>query len=70
MKLLLAPSCRLVASPYPVLRIWRSNQEGYTGDDRVSLDAANERGKRLAEEVLRRSSQTVTDRGLLKLIPP
>ena len=34
-----------------------------------AFDAANERGKRLAEEVLRRSSQTVTDRGLLKLIP-
>ena len=37
-KLALAPSCRLVASRYPVLRIWRSNQEGYIGEDRVSLD--------------------------------
>ena len=34
-----------------------------------AFDPANERGKQLAEEVLRRSSQTVTDRGLLSLIP-
>ncbi len=37
-RLALAPSCRLVASAYPVLRIWRSNQDGYEGADRVSLD--------------------------------
>jgi hypothetical protein len=30
-------SCRLVASPFPILRIWQTNQDGYTGDDRVSL---------------------------------
>jgi hypothetical protein len=34
-----------------------------------AFDPANERGKQLAEEVLRRSSQTVTDRGLLARIP-
>jgi hypothetical protein len=34
-----------------------------------AFDPANERGKRLAEEVLRRSSQTVTDRGLLARVP-
>ena len=37
-RLALAPSCRLVASRYPILRIWQSNQDGYAGDDRVSLD--------------------------------
>ena len=31
-----------------------------------AFDPANERGKQLAEEVLRRSSQTVTDRGLAR----
>jgi hypothetical protein len=38
-RLVLAPSCRLVASDYPVLRIWQVNQEGFVGDDRTSLDA-------------------------------
>ena len=37
-RLVLAPSCRLVASPYPVLRIWKANQEGAAGDDCVALD--------------------------------
>ena len=37
-RLALAPSCRLVASPYPVLRIWRSNQPGCEAEGRVSLD--------------------------------
>lgn len=37
-RLALAPSCRLVSSAYPVLRIWQSNQDGYEGEDRVSLD--------------------------------
>ena len=34
----LDPSCRLLASPYPILRIWQINQPGYQGDDRVMLD--------------------------------
>ncbi len=34
-----------------------------------AFDPANERGKQLAEEVLRRSSQTVTDRHLLARVP-
>ena len=34
----LDPSCRLLASPYPILRIWRTNQPGYEGNDRVMLD--------------------------------
>jgi hypothetical protein len=38
LRLDIAPSCRLVASAYPILRIWQVNQNGYDGDDRVSLD--------------------------------
>ena len=34
-----------------------------------AFDPANERGKQLAEEILRRASQTVTDRGLLVRVP-
>ncbi len=34
-----------------------------------AFDPANERGKRLAEEILRRSAQTVSDRGLMRLLP-
>jgi hypothetical protein len=33
----LAPSVRLLASPFPILHIWRVNQPGYAGDDRVDL---------------------------------
>src|SRR5207244_11506881 len=32
LRLRLEPSCRLVASPFPILRIWRTNQSGYSGD--------------------------------------
>ena len=39
----LAPSCRLVGSDYPVLRIWRVNQPDYDGDDRVGLDESADR---------------------------
>lgn len=42
-RLALAPACRLVASRYPVLRIWRTNQDGFEGDDRVSLDEGPDR---------------------------
>lgn len=31
-------TARFLASGYPVLRIWQSNQSGYTGDDRINLD--------------------------------
>lgn len=34
----LEPSCRLIASAFPVLRIWQVNQPGYDGDESVSLD--------------------------------
>jgi hypothetical protein len=35
----LHPSARLIQSPFPILRIWEVNQEGYAGDPTVSLDA-------------------------------
>ena len=37
LRLHLDASCRLLASPFPILRIWQTNQEGYIGDDHVSL---------------------------------
>ena len=37
--LTLAPSCRLVDSLYPILRIWQANQGDCTASQRVSLDA-------------------------------
>lgn len=33
----LQPTVRLIASPYPILRIWEVNQPNYQGDDKVSL---------------------------------
>jgi hypothetical protein len=38
LRLRLEPSCRLVASPFPILRIWQTNQTDYSGDDRIMLD--------------------------------
>ena len=35
----LDPSCRLVASAFPILRIWQVNQADHEGDDTVDLDA-------------------------------
>ncbi len=43
LRLALHPSCRLVASPFPVLRIWQVNQPGFDGDDHVSLDLPGDR---------------------------
>lgn len=37
-RLIVAPWCWLVASRFPILRIWRVNQTDHSGDDRVSLD--------------------------------
>ncbi len=34
----LQPSARLLASTYPILRIWQANQPDYTGDHSVNLD--------------------------------
>jgi len=36
-RFLLHPASRLVASDYPVLRIWQVNQNDYAGDQRVDL---------------------------------
>jgi len=33
----LHPACRLLASDYPILRIWQVNQPDYTGDNTVDL---------------------------------
>jgi hypothetical protein len=33
----LHPASRLLISPYPILRIWQVNQDGYGGDQRVDL---------------------------------
>jgi hypothetical protein len=43
LRLRLAASCRLVASDYPVLRIWQVNQSNFDGDDHVWLDASADR---------------------------
>jgi hypothetical protein len=37
LRLALHPSVQLVASPYPVLRIWQANQPDHAGDERVDL---------------------------------
>jgi hypothetical protein len=37
LRLRLHPTSRLMVSDYPVLRIWEANQEGFAGDDRISL---------------------------------
>jgi hypothetical protein len=39
----LDPSCRLVASPFPLLQIWRVNQPSCGGDARVDLGEGGDR---------------------------
>jgi hypothetical protein len=39
----LHPSVRLLASPFPILRIWEVNQDGCTGDQQVDLDSGGVR---------------------------
>jgi hypothetical protein len=41
--LTLAPSCRLVASRFPVLRIWQVHQAEHDGDMRVDLESNAQR---------------------------
>jgi hypothetical protein len=41
-ELRLDPSCRLVASEYPILRLWQVNQSDHRGDDTVDLDAGGD----------------------------
>jgi hypothetical protein len=38
LRLRIAPACRFVESPFPLLRIYDTNQDGYAGDTQVSLD--------------------------------
>ena len=38
----LDPSCRLLSSTYPVLRIWQVHQPGFAGDMAVAFDAATD----------------------------
>lgn len=38
----LHPASRIVRSLYPILRIWRVNQPGFSGDQAVHLDAGGE----------------------------
>jgi len=49
----LDPSCRLVASWFPVLHVWRVNQPEYSGDLHVDLDEGPDR------LILRRNRGTV-----------
>jgi hypothetical protein len=42
-RLLPHPACALIASPWPVLRIWQVNQPGYPGDAAVDLDQGGDR---------------------------
>jgi Putative DNA-binding domain len=39
LRMRMSPSCRLIASSFPVLRIWQVNQPDYRGDMRVNFDA-------------------------------
>ena len=59
-RLRLASSCRLIASPYPVLRIWQTNQPDFMGDRRVDLA---EGGEHL---LVRRDAHRIT---LERLVP-
>lgn len=43
LRLTLQPGCRLLQSPYPVLRIWHVNQPDFTGDNTVSLEEGEAR---------------------------
>jgi len=38
LRLQLHATARFLASVYPVLRIWQSNQSNYTGEERINLD--------------------------------
>jgi hypothetical protein len=43
LRFLLHPSCRLLQSPYPIVRIWRSNQPEAGADERIDLGSGAER---------------------------
>lgn len=42
LRITVEPSCRLVASRYPIMRIWQTNQPDYHGDVRIELDAGGD----------------------------
>lgn len=39
----LQPSAHLLASSYPILRIWQANQPDYTGDQSINLDEGGQK---------------------------
>ncbi|HLQ25405.1 MAG TPA: DNA-binding domain-containing protein [Acidiferrobacterales bacterium] len=43
LKFKLHPACRLLASEYPIFRIWQVNQPDYTGDNTVDLSLGGSR---------------------------
>lgn len=43
LRLRLDPSCRLIASPYPILHVWRANQPDRDGREPVLLDERADR---------------------------
>jgi hypothetical protein len=43
LRFVLHPSARLVVSPYPILHIWRTNQPGANGDERIDLGEGGDR---------------------------
>lgn len=43
LRFILHPSARLLASDYPILRIWEANQEGNNSDATINLDTGGER---------------------------
>jgi hypothetical protein len=38
----LTPSCRLIASRFPIFRIWQANQPGYEGDERIDIESGGD----------------------------
>ena len=42
LRFVLDPSCRLLCSAYPILRIWQVHQEGHAGDAHVPFDAGTD----------------------------
>lgn len=42
LRFVLSPSAHFLASPYPILRIWQVNQDGFEGDDTVDLGAGGD----------------------------
>jgi hypothetical protein len=42
-RFVLHPAVQLLGSPYPVLRIWQVNQDGYEGEPEVLLDQGGQR---------------------------